>query len=298
MVANQEVSITQFELDELKKVPGIKFDLPITHEAQVYFINAVGKPKARGFKVGVYVFTHKPTGDKYVGSSNNLSRRLDQYFTFKHLNKNSGQLVPLIKKEGFDKFSLEIFVMPTKFSSDFYFLFLEQYYLLDKKFNLNTQRVVNFRVNQGTNIYMYDLEGKILYYTSKSLNQIRGDLGIHHNTCANCIKNGNSYLNFFKLSDIPLEGVNKANLSNSELVNLISEKKSQFLKDTSKLKFSVLVTIKDIETGKTSMFPSILDVVKHFESKNVKVDKNKIAKCLKTGEVYKGYIFYIENKCN
>lgn len=50
------------------------------------------------------------TDSKYVGSSNSISRRLDQYF--KHYNqKNSGLLLPL-KKDGFDVFSLEVFVVP------------------------------------------------------------------------------------------------------------------------------------------------------------------------------------------
>ena len=114
----------------------------------------MGKPHARGWKAGIYIFTHLPTGSKYIGSSNSLSRRLEQYFTFKHINQeNSGQLLPLIKIEGYDNFSLEIFVMPTEFSSGFYYLLLEQYHLLNKNFNLNSQRIVNFRVNQGTNIY-------------------------------------------------------------------------------------------------------------------------------------------------
>lgn len=56
---------------------------------------------------------------------------------------------------------------------------MEQYYLLHESFNLNTQIIVNFRVNQGNPIYLYDLKGNTLYYSSKSLNQIQGDLGIH-----------------------------------------------------------------------------------------------------------------------
>lgn len=107
--------------------------------------------------------------------------------------------------------------MPPELSSGFYFLFLEQYHLLNKRFNLNTQRVVNFRVNQGTDIYLYDIEGKILFYASKSLNQIRGDLGIHYATCTNCIIKGESYLNFFRITNTPIEGAIKANLNNSEL---------------------------------------------------------------------------------
>jgi len=62
---------------------------------------------------------------------------------------------------------------------------LEQYHLLNKRFNLNTQRVVNFRVNQGTDIYLYDIEGKILFYASKSLNQIHYSVqegGVLNNT--------------------------------------------------------------------------------------------------------------------
>ena len=197
---NQKVSITKTELEKLKKIPGVKFDLPLNDQTIPSFQALVGKPNTRGWKAGIYIFTHNPTGSKYTGSSNSLSRRLNQYFTFKHINpENSGQLIPLIKIEVFDKFSLEIFVMPTEFSFGFYYLFLEQYHLLNKKFNLNSQRIVNFRVNQGTNIYLYDLEGKTLYYTSKSLNQIKGDLGIHHTTCTNCIKKDDSFLNFFKI---------------------------------------------------------------------------------------------------
>lgn len=66
--------------------------------------------------------------------------------------------------------------MPSEFASDYSFLFLEQYYLLHECFNLNTQRIVNFRVNQGKPIYLYNLKGNTLYYYSKSLNQIQGEV--------------------------------------------------------------------------------------------------------------------------
>ena len=224
LLANQGVSITQAKLDKLKNIPSVKFNLPLNDQTIRALIGLIGRPKTRGLKAGVYIFTHKPTGRKYVGSSNSLSRRLDQYFTFKHLNQdNSGQLLPFIKSEGFDKFSLEVFVLPAtpEFSSDYDYLFLEQYYLLHRSFNLNTQRIVNFRVNQGNSIYLYNLKGETLYYSSKSLNQIQGDLGIHPNTCKSCLK-GNNYLNFFKITDTPIEGANRVNLSIAELSSLIS----------------------------------------------------------------------------
>ena len=72
------------------------------------FEGLVGKPNTRGIKAGVYIFTHIISGDKYVGSTNSLSRRLVgsalQYFIaagLKHFNPiNSGLLIPLINKYG------------------------------------------------------------------------------------------------------------------------------------------------------------------------------------------------------
>lgn len=292
-MANQKVSITETELERLKKLPGVKYDLPLNDQTLPSFESLVGKPQTRGWKAGIYIFTHLPTGSKYIGSSNSLSRRLNQYFTYKHINQdNSGKLLPLIKTEGFDKFSLDIFVMPTELSFGFYYLFLEQYHLLNKNFNLNSQRIVNFRVSQGTNIYLYDLEGKTLYYTSKSLNQIKGDLGIHHTTCTNCIKKGNSFLNFFKITNTLIEGAKNSNLKPYDLVHLILEKRKLFLSNFFKEKVSLPIIIQDVKTGDNRDFTSITAAVRYLKSINIKTDRNLITKYLDTGESYKGYLYY------
>ena len=55
----------------------------------------VGKPNTRGIKAGVYIFTHIASGAKYVGSSNSPSRRLEQYFSYKHFNKKTGDYLYL-----------------------------------------------------------------------------------------------------------------------------------------------------------------------------------------------------------
>jgi hypothetical protein len=291
LLLKQGVSITQDELDKIKKIPGVKFDLPITDQTYSSFIGLVGKPNTKQYKAGVYIFTHKKSGSQYIGSSNSLSRRLDQYFTYKHFNQeNSGLLLPLIKKDGFEAFTLEIFVMPPEFSSDYYFLFLEQYHLLHKKFKLNTQRIVNFRVNQGNNIYLYDLEGKTLFYSSRSLNQIKNELGIHYLTCNKCIKHGNSYLDFFKITDTPISGAKKSGLSLIELISLISEKQTEKKKKEFKnVRYTKrnAITIKEIETNKILEFDKTEDVVNYL-----KTSRKTIAKYLNTGIPYKGYIFY------
>jgi len=221
LLLNQQVSITPEDLDNILRIPGVKFDLPLTNETLPAYFGLVGRPNTRGRRVGIYIFTHKSTGKKYVGSSNSLSRRLNQYFdrnSHLYINKNSaGLLLPLMSKEGLGAFSLEVFLMPPQYSSGYYFLFLEQYYLLDKTFNLNTQRIVNFRVNQGTGIYMYDLDCKTLYYSSASLNAIKLDLGIHLNTCVRCIKTGSPYLEYFILRDSPVADATKSDLSSIQV---------------------------------------------------------------------------------
>lgn len=248
---NQQVSITQKELDKLKNIPEVTFNLPLNEQAYSTFVKLVGLPKIRLRKQGVYIFTHKATGSKYIGSSYSLSRTLFHYLNSLHFNqKDTGLIIPLIKKEGFSAFSLEIKVMPDEFDSGYSFLFLEQYFLLHSSFDLNLQRIVNFRVKQGRTIYLYNLDGSLLYYKTASLSQIRDNLGIHNNTCMKGIKNSESYLNFFKITDTPFKKAKKANLNLPHLSSLILEKKALFLINSFSAKISLPVFLKEIVSGK------------------------------------------------
>jgi len=304
LLKNQKVSITEAELAILKNIPGVIFKLPLNDQTYPSFEGLVGKPNIRGIKAGVYIFTHIASGAKYVGSSNSLSRRLDQYFTFKHFNqKNSGLLIPLIKEEGFEAFNLEVLVIPENIGLEFKdsnnlnfnfpYLFLEQYYLLlhAEKFNLNTQRIVNFRVNQGKTVYLYSLDGKILYYCGNSLHGIKGALGIHYATCTNCIKTGNSYLDFFKITMNFSDGAERTKLSLQELLELIDRKKKEVLQKRTSIKFSKAILIRKEDQEQTLEFSSITMTVKHLKSIGAHADRNQIAKYLDTGISYKGYFF-------
>jgi hypothetical protein len=315
LLKNQKVSITEAELARLKNIPGVRFKLPLNDQTYPSFEGLVGKPNTRGIKAGVYIFTHIASGAKYVGSSNSLSRRLDQYFTFKHFNlsprpspgarpkgqKNSGLLIPLIKEEGFEAFNLEVLVIPENIGLEFNesnnlnfnfpYLFLEQYYLLHEKFNLNTQRIVNFRVNQGKTVYLYSLDGKILYYCGTSLHGIKGALGIHYATCTHCIETGNSYLDFFKITTNFLDRAERTKLSLQELLELIDRKKKEVLQKRTSIKFSKAILIRKEDQEQTLEFSSITMTVKHLKSIGVHADRNQIAKYLYTDLSYKGYFF-------
>ena len=79
-VANQGVAITEDRLNELLTIQPISFPLPISDTAYLAYIALVGKPGTRFPRVGVYIFTHIKSGERYVGSSNGLSRRFKQYW--------------------------------------------------------------------------------------------------------------------------------------------------------------------------------------------------------------------------
>ena len=82
-------------------------DLPITTPKNNKLLeNLTGKSKYKGF-FGVYMFIHKNTAQKYVGSSNLLRRRMDDYFkgeqakpaTYLFKVKEAGKILPFLKKE-------------------------------------------------------------------------------------------------------------------------------------------------------------------------------------------------------
>lgn len=91
------------------------------------FFQSLGTYRSKIQVPGVYIWTHIPTGNKYVGSSSNLARRLQGYFHGTH--KSVGKFIPLLKLEGLDQFKLEIIPI-----TEHYFvnleLALEQYFLL------------------------------------------------------------------------------------------------------------------------------------------------------------------------
>lgn len=170
-------------------------------------------------------------------------------------------------------------------------MFLEQYYLLHNQFNLNTQRIVNFRVNQGKAIYIYSLDLKVLYYCGSSLNEIKRALGIHYATCTHCIETGDSYLDFFIISTNCLNNATKTKLNLQELLVLIDRKKEEVLKIRASSKFSKSILIRKENQEQILQFPSITRTVQYLKSINVHVDRNQLVKQLNTGKPYKGFIF-------
>ena len=94
ILLNQNLSVTQSKLVELLKVKGVEINLPVvTPKDKTLLALLTGKSPYKGF-FGVYIFIHKNTGQKYVGSSNLLRRRMEYYF--QNYFSLAGKFLPLL----------------------------------------------------------------------------------------------------------------------------------------------------------------------------------------------------------
>ena len=59
VLLNQNVSITQKELDNLLSLPKVNFDLPVTDQTYPALLGLIGKPGSKRSKAVIYIFSHK-----------------------------------------------------------------------------------------------------------------------------------------------------------------------------------------------------------------------------------------------
>jgi GIY-YIG catalytic domain len=91
-----------------------------------------GKSPSGGFilplggKSGIYQWVHKKTGKSYVGSAQDIGRRLRLYYIINHLTKNSGMYINrVLLKDGYASFSLYVL----EYCDEKNLIKREQYYL-------------------------------------------------------------------------------------------------------------------------------------------------------------------------
>ena len=108
------------------------------------------------------------------------------------------------QKEGLSAFKLVIFKLDSsKFNSQDA-LILEQYFLLDPSFNLNTSRVVNAPNPNTKEIFMYNKDKTLLIYHSKVMKDFMTKFGINNKVITNNLKNGSFYLGKYVFSSVPI----------------------------------------------------------------------------------------------
>jgi hypothetical protein len=195
----------------------------------------------------------------------------------------------MLEKEELKAFTLDVTVIPSSYPK-YSHCFLEQYYLLDKNFNLNTHKIVNFRVNQGFNIYLYDKDCKILYYSSNSLNAFCADLGIHHSSYKKHIANNSLYLDYFIISNNLIAEAAPAGLTELGLRELIDERRKISLNKLH-LSYGKYIEVLDSDTNTSKIYESSYKVATRFG-----FSRSSLRNYIASGKVYKNrYIFKYAN---
>lgn len=306
ILSNQNIVVTDSKLNQLLKVKGVELDLPIsTPENSLLLDKLTGKSIYKGF-FGVYIFIHKNTGDKYVGSSNLLRRRMEYYFIGN--SSLGGLFLPLLRKEGLKAFKLIVFKLDSnKFSSQDA-LILEQYFLLNKEFNLNTLRVVNAGSSKGDAVYVYDLTCSTLYYQAKSKIDLKRVLNIHTETTNKYLDSRIPYLNKFLLLSCFIPTAFISNISTEELIDIMQkERQNMYTIGTRRsiaVELKILPPMGDLPEGSsleeegntfvdhpghTLNFDSLTSCIEYLKGLGLTIKRDTLTRYIKMGKVFHNF---------
>ena len=213
----------------------------------------LGLPSSKIQVPGVYIFTHKITGRKYVGSSSQLAVRLSGYLNNKY--KTMGKFLPLLNKESFFNFTLEIIPLYNnyRFRSE---IVLEQFvffFLLDPSFNLNTIKVANNPSGSNAKpLYMYNRDKSVLYYYSTQQKDFIVNLNISHFTFTKHLNKGSYYLGKYLFSRFP---ENTAKIKDISILDLaLQQEKDRKIFNKNKPLNSLSRSVLLIDANTTKLF--------------------------------------------
>lgn len=289
-----DTNISEQELMKLIDGPRLHFD-DLTDSKKVIQIikkrysltdkTIIRSPMGR--PVGIYIFKYKPTGDCYVGTSIQLDRRLQQYFS--HTTAESGKFLPLFYSKPITDFALEVLFTPWNddYRND---MTMEQYYLLNPIFTLNTIRVSNNPSGSNArSLYLYNRDLSILYYSSiKQIDFIK-HINVHHTTFTKHLKNGTFYLGKYVFTREIVSTALDQRMNLTELSQMLAKDRVKFNKIKPLGKNSVCVNLVDISTNKNHNFKSLGSCVEFLKEKGFSVSQKTLVKRLDTSVEYCGY---------
>lgn len=269
----------------------------------------LGLPNSKERIPGIYIFTHLNTGRKYVGSSSQLAFRLNGYINLSH--RESGLLIPLLKKEGLKNFSLQVFPFYDNYIKGSE-IALEQYYLLDPSFTLNTIRVANNPFPEGEgpfrnfpqgvspfgtsgsnskSLYMYNRDMTILYFFSTQQIDFIRKLNIHHTTFTKHLENGTYYLGKYLFSREAVLTAKVKDISDLDLALMLEKDRAKYNINkpvSSSSKPVILTDVNNLEN--TVVLPSLGKCVEYLQNKGLPASQVTLVKHINLGKAYNGYL--------
>lgn len=308
ILAYCNISITEDMLNSLINAPSINLKNLDQKESKKIIKDNIGLPSSKIQIPGVYIFKHKITGEKYVGSSSQLAIRLSRYFNY--VFKPNGKVIPLLLKDSLSNFSLEVIPLKNnyKFRSE---IVLEQYYLLDPSFNLNTIKVANNPSGSNAKqLYLYNRDKTILYYSSAQQIDFIRNLNISHFTFSKHLKKSSLYLGKYLFTKEPVLNAKVKNISILDLALILEKDRKLFNKNKplNSLSRSVLMCLDNSSVSSSKIFNScskkldntqvvlklffsIGKCVQYLRSKGHPATHITLVKYIDTGINYYGYIF-------
>jgi len=289
VLAFADIKITQSKLDKILSEPRLEFsNLDSGTIRSDYFLQNIGTVRGKIQVPGVYIWTHLSTGDKYVGSSSALARRLIGYFNGTH--KNTGKLIPLIKSEGVGAFKLQVIPLIKSYTVN-QELSLEQYFLLHSEFNLNTLKVVtDFSGARAKPLYMYTKDFAELIYSSDVQEDFIFKLRIHHSMFSKSLKAGAYYLDKYVFTDKPVVGARESNTSVTDIGIMLDKDRLEIQKIKGRK-----IHIKAVDGNNTKLFDSISACIAYLNT-IAPSNKTTLYRHINSGKPYQGYICQWESE--
>jgi hypothetical protein len=289
VLAFADIKITQSKLDKILSEPRLEFsNLDSGTIRSDYFLQNIGTVRGKIQVPGVYIWTHLSTGDKYVGSSSALARRLIGYFNGTH--KNTGKLIPLIKSEGVGAFKLQVIPLIESYTVN-QELSLEQYFLLHSEFNLNTLKVVtDFSGARAKPLYMYTKDFAELIYSSDVQEDFIFKLRIHHSMFSKSLKTGAYYLDKYVFTDKPVVGARESNTSVTDIGIMLDKDRLEIQKIKGRK-----IHIKAVDGNNTKLFDSISACIAYLNT-IAPSNKTTLYRHINSGKPYQGYICQWESE--
>jgi hypothetical protein len=248
----------------------------------------LGSPLGKVHTPGVYIFTHKITGAKYVGSSSQLAVRLYGYLKERH--RSLGQLIPLLL-DNLSNLTLEVIVLKDA-KNNYEFrpeIVLEQYYLLDPSFNLNTVKVANNPSGSNAKpLFMYNRDKSILHYYSMQQKDFITNLNIHYVTFNKHLNNGTYYLGKYFFSRESVLTAKVKEMSDLELVSMLEKDRIKYNKNKPVNSLSKSILLVD-EKNNTKLFLSLGKCLEFLINKGFPANQKTLVKRIDSGESYHGY---------
>jgi hypothetical protein len=286
------IKITKGILKSLLAAP--RFVLDDLHKKETIEIlkDKIGGPWDKIQVSGIYIFKHKETGAKYVGSSSQLGLRVYGYLKGRH--RSIGRLIPLLTN--LSSFTLEIVPLYDNynFRSE---IVLEQYYLLDPSFTLNTVKVANNPSGSNAKpLYMYNRDKSILYYSSTQQKDFIINLNIAHFTFNKHLKNGTYYLGKYLFTIEPVLTAKVKDISLLDLALMLEKDRVKYNKNKPLNSLSRSVLLRGINNNEEVIFFSLGKCVEYLRNKGLSANQKSLVKYINLGQAYHGYICkFVEN---